>query len=208
MTPVFRHGWALGPGLWDGVRAKVGGVALDRGYFAPADEAVPAGPLLLVGHSLGALLWLDALPPAARGLVIVNGFDRLAAAGGWPGVPVRVLDRMRTRLRGDPLPVVVEFRARLGLGPPLSNLLDTGRLAADLDRLAGADERPAVAALRIPLLVLDGEEDPIVPPALRPLLFAGAERVTRFSRSGGHLLPATDPAWCAEKIAAFAATLA
>ena len=77
-------------------------------------------------------------------------------------------------------------------------------LARDLARLRHEDLTPALPALALPLLALDGETDPILPPALRATTFAGAPHVVRQSRAGhGHMLPESDPAWCAATIRTF-----
>jgi pimeloyl-[acyl-carrier protein] methyl ester esterase len=52
-------------------------------------------------------------------------------------------------------------------------------------------------------LVLQADDDPLLPGTLRHASFAGAPRHSL--AEGGHLLPLTQPAWCAARIAAFAA---
>ncbi len=73
-------------------------------------------------------------------------------------------------------------------------------------RLREADERQALAASRLPLLALAGTADPIVPPALTRAQF-GACAGLHWRDGGGHLLPASDPGWCAGRIRAFLAGL-
>ncbi|WP_222852619.1 alpha/beta fold hydrolase, partial [Bordetella pertussis] len=73
-------------------------------------------------------------------------------------------------------------------------------------RLREADERQALAASRLPLLALAGTADPIVPPALTRAQF-GACAGLHWRDGGGHLLPASDPDWCAGRIRAFLAGL-
>lgn len=207
MTPVFLHGWGFDAAFWSAVRARLGGVVLDRGYFGAPSAVLPDGPLLLVGHSLGAMLWLERLPRGARALVAINGFDRFAAAPGWPGVAPRMLRQMAARFGEAPHEVLTAFRARCGAPPP-PTALDVPRLADDLARLAEADARPAATRLGLPLLALDGGDDPILPAALRARVFESAPRLARARRpGGGHLLPVTDPGWCADAIAGFAASL-
>jgi pimeloyl-[acyl-carrier protein] methyl ester esterase len=231
-TLLLLHGWGFDATLWDGLRAALpdyAAVAWDRGYFGAPSAPVVAGPVLTIGHSLGALLFaLDPLPDWV-GLVAINGFDRFT---GKDAVPPRVVERMRMRFAETPREVLTDFRTRCGTGEPPASL-DTERLAADLALLAEADARSAVLP---PTLVLHGADDPILPATLRIQAFcspaaAGVQNrpqairpiVAHLPQAGprplpgkrtvesvvldgaGHLLPLTHPEWCADRIQAFAA---
>jgi pimeloyl-[acyl-carrier protein] methyl ester esterase len=198
MRLVFLHGWGFDARLWDGVRAALPefeSVAWDRGYFgAPVDEPVE-GPLIAVGHSLGAMLFAGALPEGCVGFIAINGFDRFAGEGA---VPLRVVERMRRRFSEAPCEVLADFRARCGGDAPPA-IHDAAALAADLTLLGEADRRGVV---RAPMLLLHGGADPLLPEAMRETVFAGAPRETL--AGAGHLLPLTHPEWCADRIRAFA----
>jgi len=219
MRLLFLHGWGLDASLWDGARAALPDyetVAMDRGYFGPAAAAPVEGPVLAVGHSLGAMLLAGI-----SGLVAVNGFDRFA---GEDAVPVRVVERMRRRFGEAPAEVLADFRARIGAGPAPERI-DANRLAADLEILANTSSPrrkpgpmggdavssssgphpwvPAFAGATERVLVLHGGADPLLPAPMRDAVFAGAPRETL--AEGGHLLPLTHPEWVAARIRAFAA---
>lgn len=204
---VFVHGWGFGPGVWDATRAALpagDSVAVDLGYFGPpAVPPPPAGrPVVAVGHSFGALWLLHERPFAWDGFVAVNGFARFTEAEGYaPATPRRVIDRMIARFDAAPDAVLGEFRRRCGCtdDPPAA---DAERLGAGLRALRDWDARAAMGA---PLLALAGRCDPIVPPAMSERAFAGHR--LDWHAEGGHLLPVTDPTWCAGRIAAFAADL-
>ena len=197
MKLVFLHGWGFDAALWDGVRAALREfetVAWDRGYFdAPSAEPI-AGPVIAVGHSLGAMLFAGAMPEGCVGLVAINGFDRFAGEGA---VPPRIVERMRKRFEDAPAEVLADFRARCGGDAPPA-IRDTAALAADLALLAEADRR---GLTRVPTLVLHGAADPLLPEAMRAAVFAGAPRETL--DGGSHLMPLTHPDWCADRIRAF-----
>lgn len=199
----FLHGWGFDADLWRRVAAALGGRTMafaDAGYFGVPRDPPARGPLLAVGHSLGAMRLLLAPPAGCAGIVAINGFDRFA---GGQGVPRRVLDRMIARYRSDPAAVLDEFRARCGAGaaPPGR---DDARLLADLRLLRDGDAR---GLWRGPLLALDGGDDPIVPAALRAASFADAAARRETCADGGHLLPLSHADWCAARIAAFAGAL-
>lgn len=211
MTLLFLHGWGLDSALWDALRALLGDFAAhfaDRGYFGAAGDVPPDGPVLAVAHSFGAMRLLADPPAACRGLVAINGFDRFAGGDGYPGVPPRVLSRMRQRMADAPDATVAEFRARCGTAEPAGAIHGTA-LADDLAALAHDDRRDAAARFAGPILSLQGGADPILPPALRDAAFAGARNVERLTiPDAGHLLPLTHPQICAAQLRAMAERLA
>lgn len=179
---------------------------------SPAGDLVIAtdtGPVIAIGHSLGVMRLLRDLPSNCVGVVSINGFPRFSAAPDFDaGVPRRMLDRMMKRLSADPAAVVQDFRARCGeasaLGEPR-----LAPLARDLERLRDDDQRSALAALAVPLLILAGKEDPIVPPAMTQAAFGGRVGDERHDlEHGGHLLPVSAAPWCARHIAGFIARVA
>ncbi|MOA40119.1 Alpha/beta hydrolase family protein [compost metagenome] len=114
-----------------------------------------------------------------------------------------MLDRMMKRLSADPTAVLQDFRERCGdasaFGAP--NLQP---LARDLQALRDDDQRDALAALPVPLLILAGLDDPIVPPAMTQAAFGGRLGDERHDlEHGGHLLPVSAAPWCARHIAGF-----
>ncbi len=196
-TLLMLHGWGFDATLWDGVRAALPefpAVTWDRGYFGWATAARLAGPVVAVGHSLGALL-LAGLADAT-GLIAINGFDRFTGDGA---VAPRVIERMRRRFAEAPGETLSAFRARIGAPPPPAGM-DVAMLAADLAVLATGDVRHVA---RPRTLVLHGGADPLLPAAMRDVVFAGAVREPAVE--GGHLLPLTHAGWCADRIRAFLA---
>ncbi|WDF72646.1 alpha/beta fold hydrolase [Novosphingobium sp. KACC 22771] len=193
---ALLHGWGFDAGVWDALAPLLAGdvARMDRGYFgAPVDAERPD---LMIGHSLGAMLlarrWSD-VP-----LVAINGFDRFCGADA---VAPRVVARMVKRFGEDPAKVLADFRATIHAAPAPA-IVSGARLGADLALLA--DETPAPAH-RAPVLVLQAGDDPLLPPAMRAGAFAGGiERAAAVCPAGGHLLPLTQAAWCAQAIADFA----
>ncbi|MFD4839259.1 alpha/beta fold hydrolase [Achromobacter sp. NPDC058515] len=211
-TLLFVHGWAFDASVWTALRAELSDwpqAVADAGYFGPAEVPPIDGPVIAVGHSLGVLRLLRGLPASCLGLVSINGFPRFGAGPDFEaGVPRRMLDRMIKRLAADPRAVLQDFRLRCGeaaaFGEPQGPAL-----SRDLEALRDEDQRAALAALPVPLLLLAGQADPIVSAAMTQAAFAdraGDERHWR--EAGGHLLPVSDAAWCAGRIRAFISRLA
>ena len=205
MTPALLliHGWGFGPTFWDALRGALPNVpaaVADLGYFGTALFPEPDGPVVVVGHSTGALLALRSPPAGCVALAALNGFDHFVALDGAPGVAPRLLDRMIARLSQDPIGTVADFRLRCGDSSPFGTP-EPSRLGEDLQLLCTADERERSTQWTKPLLHLSGDRDPILPPELRAQAFAGAPNLVHISHpEAGHLLPVTHPNWCAAQL--------
>jgi pimeloyl-ACP methyl ester carboxylesterase len=155
------------------------------------------GPSLLVGHSMGALVAIEAAlawPDKVRALVL---------AGAGPRLPVD--DEMARLLRDDPA-AVVPWLAEHALSPRAAPAVRRGFLAsgdvtppavarADFDIVRATDVSARLAVIACPVTWLDGADDRIVAPASgRP-----GEIVT--VPAAGHLLPIEAPGAVAEAIA-------
>lgn len=203
----FLHGWGFDADFWRPLAALLpewSAVFDDRGYFgAPATPAA-AGPCIVIAHSLGAMRAISAPRRECRGLVAINGFDRFTGSGERAGVSPRIVDRMIARFDSDPAAVLTDFHRRIGSEDP-AKPADIDRLREDLLTLRDGDCTAASASWPVPLLSLQGAQDPLLPSPMRDLVFAGApllERTT--SPSGGHLLPITEAPFCAQAIRTFA----
>jgi pimeloyl-[acyl-carrier protein] methyl ester esterase len=192
---LLLHGWGFDAQLWDALADLLPDysfVRWDRGYFGQGAEPPVETLVAAIGHSLGAMLLAD-LMPAETPLIAINGFDHFTGEGATPR---RVVDRMSIRFAQEPDAVLNDFRERCG-APPAEKRISSPRLAADLALLASHSARSVPTRI----LALHGGQDPILPTGLRETAFPDAMRMTR--ADGGHLLPATHAAWCAEQIKAF-----
>lgn len=205
-TLLFVHGWAFDRSFWDLMRGALGelnSVASDRGYFGQIGHPVLSGPVVVVSHSLGSMLTLRHMPPDCIAFVAINGFDCFVATPDTPGVPRRVVNRMLDKFEQEPAEVVADFRRRCGESAPVPALA-TQRLRDDLTLLRDGDERRRTIEAGIPILSLQGGEDPILSADQRASVFAGAPDLQRAVHpAAGHLLPSSDPIWCAGHIHSF-----
>ncbi|WP_142846906.1 alpha/beta fold hydrolase [Telmatospirillum sp. J64-1] len=205
-TLCFIHGWGFSAEFWQPLAQAledVPSLAVDLGHVAPPHQpALPPGPVVAVGHSLG-FAWALRRRRDFAGLVAINGFARFTAAPDFPqGVPPRLLERMISRFADHPCAVYTDFMRRCGIDEPDCTGLRPDALEAGLRFLGSVDEREALADL--PLLALAGGQDPILPEAMNRATF---ERV-EIAADGGHLLPLTHTQWCAAHIRAFLGKLA
>jgi pimeloyl-[acyl-carrier protein] methyl ester esterase len=210
MNIVLVHGWGHDASVWNAVHARLDPAlsvtTLDFGYFGAVPPAPTfAGPVIAVGHSLGALWWLTQHDIPWRRLLMVNGFPRFTTTDGYPGVAPRVLDRMRKQFANAPAEVLADFHARCGAPGP-SPGTDVARLAQGLAQLAELDGRAALAARGDDVWALAGTDDPIVPHAMSAAAFAALPAGhCEWIDAPGHLLPLTHPGLCAQWIERLAA---
>ena len=149
---------------------------------APRESALVAaveacgGPVILVGWSLGCLVSLEAVaarPGRVSGMVLAAGTARMTAKDDYPGLEGRKLGTMRRRFEREPDRVIREF-CQLCLAPRedeelLALLLrmaerqDATALAAGLGYLENTDLRPLLPALTLPVIVLHGQLDAVIP---------------------------------------------
>jgi len=209
------HGAGAGSAIWSMTLARLArsahAVAIDLPGHGPSDRgdgpldlaryrdaagqlaaALCLGPSVLVGHSMGALVALEAAlawPDKVRALVLV------AAA---PRLPVHAA--LVALLRDDP-EAARAWLADHGLSPRARPAVRRGLLAAgaaapddvtraDFEIVAATDLTARLGGVRCPITWLDGADDGIVPPAARG--DRPGEIVT--VPDAGHLLPIEAPA--------------
>lgn len=208
MKLLFAHGWGFDRNFWNDVAMLLPEwehLRDDRGYFGepipPQDElGEELGPCIAVTHSFGTMRILANPPPGLAGLVAINGFERFTALPGKPGVPTRVVDLMLRQFDRDPRSVVEEFRGRVGCDEPFGEI-DPAPLRADLLRLR--DAQPPLPG--VPVLVLHGACDPLLPETMREACFPGTDARRLQHETAGHLLPLEDPQLCAQAVRGMAA---
>ena len=161
---------------------------------------IPTAEVIVTG-SMGVLLAMEHLPETCRKLVLISSTARFCAAEDYPcGTHEKILRRMIVQLKRDPATVLDEFfrnvhaprresrhAAALRHGSP-ENLDD---LAAGLEYLLASDLRERIPSLGIPVLLLHGSEDRIIPAAASEWLHAHLPDSQRILfPDGGHALPA------------------
>jgi pimeloyl-[acyl-carrier protein] methyl ester esterase len=218
-TLVFFHGWGASGWVWErqvtafGPRLTVLAPTVpvwDAGWFADFLQELPLQDCLLVGWSLGGMLLLEALSrradPSPWMLVLVGVPAVFTRRPDYPwGQPPAVVRAMRRTLTANPRQVLEAFadqclapgeaasasQAReLFPAPP-----DTASLAAGLDYLLTRDMRPLLPHLSAGAVIIQGQEDRIVPPGQGQFLqkqLTGAR--LNLLPGAGHLPFLTQPA--------------
>jgi len=209
VTFVFIHGWGFDAGFWDPLCARLPQYPqqrIDLGFFgAPSEktEDESFSPRVLVGHSLGFVHGIKQGQDWS-GWIAINGFSRFVKTPTREGCVTEAnLREMRMRLQNNPAKTLQDFYRTTGTAP-CARAPNPDRLRKGLDELRDIDVSDVLAALDVPGLALAGADDPLVP-------LTASEALGRMAKRGGlmlkdkagHLLPQTDPAWCAKTIADF-----
>jgi pimeloyl-[acyl-carrier protein] methyl ester esterase len=227
---ILVPGWGAGRDAFAAILTHLPGTAarvvgwdelLDRGDAALADAcaALGPGPVRIAGWSLGALLALDAVlaaPGRFAGLALVSGTGRFCADGeGHPGAEPRALRAMSARLARDPDGVRRAFaeacaapsggEEAAGWWEAQAARFGGPALARGLEALATLDLRARAGALRIPVRLVHGEADGVVPLAAARALAASLPQARLHALPGhGHALPYTAAAAVAAALAELA----
>lgn len=216
---ILVPGWGADATAFDRVRARLAGQAIrvvgweallarGRGAIDEAAAALGPGPVRLAGWSLGALLALDAAlaaPGRFAALALIAGTARFCGDGeGHPGAAPRALGAMRARLSREREGVLRGFAAACaapdggGEGAAWweaqAARFDPDALAGGLAALATLDLRGDLPALRLPVRLVHGERDAVVPLAAAAALATRCPDARLTVLPGrGHALPFTAP---------------
>ncbi|MCW8916766.1 MAG: alpha/beta hydrolase [Magnetovibrio sp.] len=206
MRFVYVHGWGFDARFWRSLQDCLGdGECLDLGFVSDPQLDISATdePLVAVGHSFGVqwLLHHHANKPW-QAFVSINGFARFVKAEGYDvGTHPRILKRMIQGFEQRPDGVYVDFMKLCGAADPNPQGLNYDPLRDGLEALYEWDEREALDLLAAPVLALAGGADQVVPQNMSEAAFVGHNLVIK--ADGDHVLPQSDPDWCAQQIQAF-----
>jgi pimeloyl-[acyl-carrier protein] methyl ester esterase len=188
-TLVLFHGWGSSGVVWQPQAEYFRNYATVLRPTIPAWEAdwlnkylkkLPLAECVLVGWSLGGMLLLEALSGRRNsrigGLVLVGVAPVFCRRPDYLwGQPPAAVRAMRRGVKDNPSQVLSEF-ASLCLAPgeaafgsqakaAFDSPPDMGTLVAGLDYLLIHDLRPLLFGMPAGAIIIQGEEDRIVPPA-------------------------------------------
>lgn len=197
-------GWAHGKEAMQPLAEALAGdfsVRIRTGSQALEERSIPDADYIITG-SMGGLLALEFLPQSCRKLVLISSTARFCATEGYPcGIPERVLHRMITQLKRSPAKVLDEFFKQVhhpfkadavnAPAPPSGPTVDL--LVKGLEYLRDTDLRTKIPDMGIPVLLLHGAEDQIIPPIASEWLHRHLpESHLRIFENGSHALLAHD----------------
>ncbi len=206
---VFIHGWGFDARFWRPLLQELPlkkSACVDLGYYNRAQQPDSIDDdYILVAHSAG-LLWALKNLLRPKSVVAINSFPKFTQSLDFPnGVPSVYLRKMQKKWQTEPTTVLQDFQELVRAGYDLSGeTIDQEALLNGLKDLNEIDGRPALKAWDCPVLALSAEDDPLIfLPHSQAFTGMGARFDLRLSPSGGHILPLSQPQWCAEQIQEF-----
>ncbi|MDQ6966626.1 MAG: alpha/beta fold hydrolase [Mariprofundaceae bacterium] len=222
-TLVFVHGWGQSAQVWHAQVAffagRLGlrtvnlpghGGAADVPFDAWGDallDALPDGPVVLIGWSLGGMLGMHlALQHAERlvGLVLLSSTPRFRVAPDWAyGCEDEVFERFQEVLEFDAPRLLDRFFALMLQGDELSRrqYVEIARSAVDkrhpvslqgwrcgLQWLDTRDLRAELAQIKLPTLIIHGESDAVTPVGAARYMVQAIPGADLQVMQGGHAL--------------------
>ncbi len=175
------------------------------------DRSIPQVDTIITG-SMGGLLALEHLPESCRKLILISSTAKFCSDEGYPcGTPSKILRRMIIQLKRNPEAVLEEFfknvhypheecrrsfqlRCDARVDSASSTELEAPStlpaLVAGLEYLRDSDVRAMIPSLDIPVLLLHGANDRIIPPAAAEWLHHHLpdSRIRIFDNNGHALL--------------------
>lgn len=171
------------------------------------DRSIPQVDTIITG-SMGGLLALEHLPESCRKLILVSSTAKFCADEGYPcGTPEKILRRMIIQLKRTPEAVLEDFfknvhypheesrrsfqlRCDARVDSELEAPSTLPALVTGLEYLRDSDVRARIPALSIPVLLLHGADDRIIPSSAAEWLHRHLpdSRIRIFENAGHALL--------------------
>ena len=169
-------------------------VQLLTGAQVLKDRSIPSTDYIVTG-SMGGLLAMDLLPESCKKLVLISSTAKFCASEDYDcGTPERILRRMILQLKRNPEAVLKDFYKNVHHPHPALKTnpgCTQEELVAGLEYLQSSDVRQKVPSLEIPVLLLHGTEDRIIPPSAAEWLHKHLpDSQLQLFKNDGHALPA------------------
>ena len=169
-----------------------------------SDRSIPSVDYIITG-SMGGLLAMELLPESCRKLVLISSTAKFCAEEKYDcGTNEKILRRMILQLKRNPEAVLEEFfknvhypheECRRSFQPRCAGKAASSstlnELVAGLEYLHASDLREKVPTLGLPVLLLHGADDRIIPSAAAEWLHDHLpDSLLKIIENDGHALPA------------------
>gem|GEM_PF-1819856 len=169
-TLLFIHGFATGPAVWEHQLREFSGLY----HISTSLEEIPnLEEVVLIGWSMGgwkAMELYQAYPQKVRAMVLVSAFAKYLKSEDYPfGTSPALLKRLERKFKEGLRKGLEYFYNLLFPDKSLHYLVDKlpSLEKEDLDRwfekLKKEDKRAFLSQIRVPVLILHGDKDQIVP---------------------------------------------
>ncbi len=193
---VLITGWAHGKEavqpLADALAANYD-VQILTGAQVLNERSIPSANYIITG-SMGGLLAMELLPEDCRKLVLVSSTAKFCTDEGYPcGTSEKILRRMIRQLKRNPDAVLDEFFKKVHhpnichTCASVTESLDS--LVRGLEYLRDSDVRSKIPSVEIPVLLLHGADDRVIPSSAAKWLHSHLpDSQLRIIENDGHAL--------------------
>ena len=193
-------GWAHGPEAVQPMADKLTAdydIRILTGTQVLKEQVIPSVDYIITG-SMGGLLAIEHLPESCKKLVLISSTARFCTGEGYPcGTPEKIMRRMILQLKRNPDAVLEEFYKNVHFPHRQSRQASTPcsdrkeELAAGLEYLLASDVCAHVPDIKIPVLLLHGADDRIIPTTAAEWLHDHLpDSHLKVFKNDGHALPA------------------
>ena len=195
-TFLYIHGWASNASIWDKFHTYLPSSAsnsMDIGFWGDEKTTSANRCDYLITHSMGILWALKKGIKPQKSIIVINGFTDFTACAS-----PKILRKMQRGLQQNPQAQLKSFYRQSGLQKPSNGIMNVPRLIEGLQWLQDWNITAAIDAIDLPILVLAGAMDSIVPLDVTKSQWQDSAIITH--PQAGHALLQTHPQWCAEHI--------
>ena len=161
------------------------------------EQSIPDADYIVTG-SMGGLLTMELLPENCKKLVLISSTAKFCAGEEYAfGTPERIMKRMILQLKRNPEAVLEEFFKNVHFPHRQSRQAlqlqrnEEDDLVGGLEYLLTSDVRALVPTIEIPVLLLHGAKDRIIPSSASEWLHEHLPKSQlKIYENAGHALPA------------------
>lgn len=207
-TLLFIHGFATGPKVW---QAQIKEFSKDFEVVSEIEQVKPGSDLFVVGWSMGGWKALDLWQEhhqRIKGLVLVSSFAKYTQSDDYPhGTSPALLRKLEKRFQAGYKNGMRYFYDLIFKDKKMHALIDQlpepdrEEVERWFDKLRQEDKRDLLPKIDVPVLIIQGDQDPIVSPGSAEFLSS------RIRNSELHFLPGTGHAPFIESTKEFNAIL-
>ncbi|MBU0672953.1 MAG: alpha/beta hydrolase [Candidatus Margulisbacteria bacterium] len=168
---LFIHGFATGPKIW---QAQIREFSKDFHVVTDIEHVEHGSDVYLVGWSMGGWkaleLWQEH-HQKIKGLILVSAFAKYVRSDDYPcGTPMVLLRKLEKRFMSDYKDGMHYFYDLVFKDKKIHRLIDQLPVPEkhDVDRwfekLRQEDMRELLPRINVPVLIIQGDQDPIVSP--------------------------------------------
>jgi pimeloyl-[acyl-carrier protein] methyl ester esterase len=197
---LIISGWAHGLDAIQPMGDKLAeqfNIQLMTGDQVLKEQSIPDTDYIVTG-SMGGLLAMELLPESCKKLVLISSTAKFCAGADYPfGTHEKILKRMILQLKRNPDAVLEEFYKNVHFPHRQSRQAqqlqrdENEDLIGGLEYLLVSDVRDRVSKIKVPVLLLHGKDDRIIPAAAAEWL---DDHLTdcrlKVFKNAGHALPA------------------